>query len=151
MARHETGSEPTRTELAAFMDHDARTAAFVAALRDARCRRTERFGSDLVETMDVLRPLTGPWNLEILFRLSMDGPQRFNGLRRGLPGISSRVLTDKLRHLEAHGLVERRDPAGYALVPPGEVVARHLHPLVFALRNSRALGLVAPSAPASII
>jgi DNA-binding HxlR family transcriptional regulator len=146
MRDHEAGSEPGRTatfpasmtELEAFRLHDAVTRAFTDALREGRCRRTDRFTTRLSDTVGALRPLVGPWNLEILFALHVHGPQRFSALKRGLAGVSSRVLTDKLRALEGHGLVARSEAPGavsYALTPQGEVVARHLHPIVFYLRN----------------
>ncbi|MBV9819450.1 MAG: helix-turn-helix transcriptional regulator [Solirubrobacterales bacterium] len=40
---------------------------------------------------------------ELLF-----GPQRFSELRRALPGASTNMLTDRLRELESHGVVEHR-------------------------------------------
>jgi DNA-binding HxlR family transcriptional regulator len=43
------------------------------------------------------------------------GPARFNKLLTGIPGISDRVLTERLRELETEGLVER-------LVDPGPPV-----------------------------
>src|SRR5437016_13078536 len=42
-------------------------------------------------------------------------PARFNQLLSGIPGISDRVLTERLRELESEGLVER-------LVDPGPPV-----------------------------
>ena len=42
-------------------------------------------------------------------------PARFNQLLAGIPGISDRVLTERLRELETEGLVER-------LVDPGPPV-----------------------------
>jgi DNA-binding HxlR family transcriptional regulator len=55
----------------------------------------------------VLRLLMGPWTTYILWLLRSQGPMRFGALRRAMPGISSKVLTDRLRHLEAHKLVHR--------------------------------------------
>lgn len=151
MPAHKPASEPTRTafpptltEKEAFLLHDALTRDFTDALREGRCRRTGRFRHGLSETVSVLAPLVGPWNLEILFLLSMEGPLRFSGLKRGLGQVSSRVLTDKLRHLATHGLVRREEAdtgeVTYFLTEAGEVVARHLHPVVFYLRNREALG-----------
>ncbi len=45
----------------------------------------------------------------------MTRPARFNQLLSGIPGISDRVLTERLRELEQEGLVER-------LVDPGPPV-----------------------------
>lgn len=128
----------TMTDLAAFREHDRATEEFTTALREGRCRRTTRFTRELGSTVGVLKPLAGPWNVEILFLLYMHGPTRFLALKRALEGISSRVLTDKLRALVEDGFVARREEARavtYALSARGQVVARHLHPIVFYLRN----------------
>ena len=45
----------------------------------------------------------------------MGGTKRFGELRRSLTGISPKTLTDRLRGLEEHGLVDRRI---FAEVPP---------------------------------
>ncbi len=54
-----------------------------------------------------LRLLTGPWTLYILWVLRTNGPTRFGALKRQLEGISSKVLTERLRMLEAAALVYR--------------------------------------------
>src|SRR5580658_7980059 len=48
----------------------------------------------------LLQLLTRPWTLHILWALSHDGPMRFGVLKRQIAGISSRVLTERLRTLE---------------------------------------------------
>jgi len=45
----------------------------------------------------------------------LGGTRRFGELRRSLVGISPKTLTDRLRDLERHGIVERRM---YAEIPP---------------------------------
>lgn len=55
----------------------------------------------------LLAVLTGPWTLHILWVLSNKGATRFGELRRLVNGISSRVLTERLRLLEKHGFVYR--------------------------------------------
>ncbi len=50
-----------------------------------------------------------------VIRALMAGTCRFNHLLAGIPGISDRVLTERLRELESEGLVER-------LVDPGPPV-----------------------------
>src|SRR6202165_211286 len=45
----------------------------------------------------------------------LPGPARFNQLLAGIPGISDRVLTERLRELETESIVER-------LVDPGPPV-----------------------------
>lgn len=48
----------------------------------------------------LLELLTRPWTMHILWALSNHGPMRFGLLRRQVAGISSRVLTERLRTLE---------------------------------------------------
>jgi len=55
----------------------------------------------------MLELLTRPWTFHILWALSHDGPMRFGVLRRQVDGISSRVLTERLRTLESAGFVFR--------------------------------------------
>ena len=47
------------------------------------------------------------WALLVVRELLL-GAQRFSDLRRALPRASTNMLTDRLRELEAHGLVQRR-------------------------------------------
>jgi DNA-binding HxlR family transcriptional regulator len=54
------------------------------------------------------------WKLLIIRNL-LQRPWRFNELRRTLPGISQKVLTDSLRSMEADGIVTR---TVYPEVPP---------------------------------
>lgn len=58
--------------------------------------------------------LDGKWTI-LIVRDLLSGTKRFSELRRSLVGISPKTLTDRLRGLEEHGLVERRI---YAEVPP---------------------------------
>jgi DNA-binding HxlR family transcriptional regulator len=55
----------------------------------------------------MLELLTRPWTLHILWSLSANGPMRFGVLRKNVIGISSRVLTERLRTLEDKGFVFR--------------------------------------------
>lgn len=56
----------------------------------------------------------GKWKSIILFRL-MEGTRRFNELRRLLPSVTQRTLTNQLRELERDGLVHR---TVFAEIPP---------------------------------
>lgn len=56
---------------------------------------------------DLLEVLAHPWTLHILWTLWYCGPMRFGALRRRVEGISSRVLTQRLRALEEKGFVYR--------------------------------------------
>ena len=56
---------------------------------------------------ELLEILARPWTMHILWVLSTNGPTRFGALRRQVEGISSRVLTERLRVLEQKGFVFR--------------------------------------------
>ncbi len=55
----------------------------------------------------LLELLTRPWTMHILWSLSSNGPLRFGVLKKNVDGISSRVLTERLRTLEENGFVFR--------------------------------------------
>ncbi|SMG57959.1 transcriptional regulator, HxlR family [Paraburkholderia susongensis] len=57
----------------------------------------------------VIRMIHGRWKLPILFRLYADPSMRTLQLKRDLPGISQKMLTQHLRELAVDGLVERID------------------------------------------
>jgi DNA-binding HxlR family transcriptional regulator len=67
-------------------------------------------GADHIEGIAFVRAalqvLDGKWTLAILWQLR-DGSQRYGDLRRAIPGISDKVLTQHLRELERDGMVER--------------------------------------------
>lgn len=54
----------------------------------------------------VLERVGDKWSV-LIVELLADGPVRFNALRRSIDGISQRMLTLTLRHLERDGLVTR--------------------------------------------
>lgn len=55
----------------------------------------------------LLRVISGQWTTLILWNLANHGPVRFGKLKRQVPGISSRMLTERLRMLEENALVLR--------------------------------------------
>lgn len=51
--------------------------------------------------------LSGTWTTYILWLLHAHGPMRFGQLRKAMPTISAKVLTDRLRMLEEAAIVLR--------------------------------------------
>ena len=62
-------------------------------------------------TLDVIG---GRWKVPILWHL-FKGTKRFSELRRALPGVTQKMLTQQLRDLERQGVVRR---TVYPQVPP---------------------------------
>ena len=76
----------------------------------------------------------GKWKVSILWALSVK-PRRPGELRRGVKGISEKMLIQQLRQMEADGLVTRTaypeipPRVEYSLTPLGESLNRALIPL----------------------
>lgn len=51
--------------------------------------------------------VSGKWSFLVLSQL-YTGSKRFNQLQKGLNNVSSKALTDTLRHLESNGMVARK-------------------------------------------
>jgi DNA-binding HxlR family transcriptional regulator len=62
------------------------------------------------------------WTMLVVRELLV-GPCRYRDLLDGLPGIATNLLADRLRHLEASGVVTRDDQDRYVLTPWGERLA----------------------------
>lgn len=83
----------------------------------------------------LLRTLMGPWTTYILWVLRTQGPSRFGALKRQVPGISAKMLTDRLRLLEGARLVTRDyartipPQVTYGLAPRGEELTPVLNTL----------------------
>lgn len=81
-----------------------------------------------------LQILGGKWKPVILARLK-EQPLRYGALRQLIPALSDKVLTERLRDLEAQGLITRGKADGkagetlYQLTPRGET----LRPILDAL------------------
>ncbi|WP_067453750.1 winged helix-turn-helix transcriptional regulator [Nocardia alba] len=69
-------------------------------------------GRSIRETLD---RVGDKWSVLVIGILAVSGPLRFTDLAQRVPGISQRMLTRTLRHLERDGLLSR---TVYAEFPP---------------------------------
>ena len=69
------------------------------------------------------------WSAAVI-RAALDGPVRFTEIRSSVPGLSARLLAERLRELESSGILERREHPGppavteYRLTPKGEALTK---------------------------
>lgn len=71
-------------------------------------RLAKHFGCPVELSLEILG---GKWKPVILARLK-ERPCRYSELRRFIPTLSTKMLTERLHDLESQGLVERRGVAG---------------------------------------
>lgn len=99
---------------------------------------------------DVIDHLGDKWST-LLLSLLATGPKRFGALRRAVPDISQRMLTQTLRDLQRDGLITRQvfptkpPSVEYALSPLGQSLQGPLNALIVwavehhgAIRKARA-------------
>ncbi|HUQ11192.1 MAG TPA: helix-turn-helix domain-containing protein [Steroidobacteraceae bacterium] len=84
----------------------------------------------------ILALIGSKWSMLILCALR-SGPKRTGELKRRLDGVSAKMLTQTLRELERHGIVERED---FGEVPPRveyrlSLLGRSLAGLVIEIEN----------------
>jgi len=97
------------------------------------------------------------WTGAIVAVLIADGPHRFSELRDGVPGLSDRVLSQRMRELEAAGIVARTVEPGppvrvlYDLTPKGEDLRDVVRALEQWGRKWTEPALPAPSAEAAAL
>jgi DNA-binding HxlR family transcriptional regulator len=72
-------------------------------------------------TESAVRVLGGKWITTILLTL-LQGPCRYRDLRQGIPNLSDKVLTERLKALQAAGIVAHEKGTGntYFLTARGE-------------------------------
>jgi len=76
------------------------------------------------------------WALHVLWELR-DGPLTYRALADRIPGMSTSVLTTRLRELRAASLVEHQPRAGYQLSTRGRELLPHLTALADWATRSR--------------
>jgi DNA-binding HxlR family transcriptional regulator len=88
--------------------------------------------TDFCSFTKAIEHLGDRWSLLIVRQLGVVGPLGFNELARALPGrISRSVLAERLRRLEAMGVVSRSGSVGYRLT----TVGAGLMPVLLSLRG----------------
>ena len=108
----------------------------------ARCRAVVSVEPVPVEVRQAADLLERRWQLSIIYA-ALSGALRFNEFAEAVAGISPRMLSERLRDLEAAGLVERTvipsspPTVEYRLTPRGRALA----PLMEALRQYAAAPL----------
>lgn len=102
---------------------DSRTSALIESF--ARREGQERTSQCLVR--DILDKVSDKWSILLIVALAAK-PRRFGELRRAIPDISKRMLTETLRDLERDGLITRhvfptKPPSvEYRLAPLGQTL-----------------------------
>ncbi|PSJ43171.1 winged helix-turn-helix transcriptional regulator [Allosphingosinicella deserti] len=95
-------------------------------------RFRKQYGCPVELAVDVLG---GKWKTVILARIK-EGPLSYGGLRKAIPGLSDKVLSDKLRDLIELGVIEHggapSDRKVYALSRRGRDLAPALEALYHA-------------------
>lgn len=100
----------------------------------------------------VLDHVTSKWGVLVLLALSRE-PHRWGELRRGIEGISEKMLAQTLRTLERDGFVLREVRAvipprvDYSLTARGQELTAHLLPLMSWI-DGNAAEILATPAPA---
>jgi DNA-binding HxlR family transcriptional regulator len=83
----------------------------------------------------LLKQISGQWTIYILSALDTNGILRFGELRRKVDGISTKVLTERLRMLEDIGIIHRNyEPTippkvTYMLTERGKELSKPLYQL----------------------
>jgi DNA-binding HxlR family transcriptional regulator len=107
-------------------------------------------------TRQALERFAAKWRVLLIYAL-LAGPQRPAALRRRLPGITQKVLTETLRAMTADGLVQRRvlkeEPpqhVEYALTPLGRTLEEPLAAICGWALSQSAAAQASPSSSASL-
>ena len=124
---------------------NARVSTTRELLQVAAQKPVDSEGWDDCPVRDVLDRLGGKWTTLIVMVLAIR-PHRFGELRRAVPDISQRMLTQTLRELQQDGLISRHvfptlpPSVEYRLTALGKSLLRPLLSLVrWSVRNHEAI------------
>jgi len=125
-----------------FLEFGEAASAFVREISSAEGMSRRREAASVKVNVNITKKVFSKWSIEILMSTYSLNSAGFGDLKRLLKGISSRVLSKKLKDLEELGFVDReviesRPPkVRYALSKRGEVLARLGEPVILYLRES---------------
>lgn len=80
-----------------------------------------------IHVSTTIQAIGGRWKMLILWHLE-EGERRYNELRRLIPGVSQKMLSQQLKELEQDGLIERKvfpetpPRVEYAMTPYGKTL-----------------------------
>ncbi|TLG74305.1 winged helix-turn-helix transcriptional regulator [Culicoidibacter larvae] len=95
--------------------------------------KTDIYGYSIFEKG--LQILSGKWRIRIIYILLYDGQKRYGELKRLLPGITHKMLSNELKELEKNNIINRQQynevplRVEYSLTDKGEA----LKPILFSL------------------
>jgi len=78
-------------------------------------KNSENKSSKKCPVQHALDCIGGKWKIQILNLLLSDGIKRFSELQKGLPGVTQKMLSMRLRELEKDQLISRKI---YPEIPP---------------------------------
>jgi len=125
-----------------FREFGEAASEFVRAVSAERGISYRGEANSVKDNLNVMKKVFGKWSVEIILSTYSLKSVGFGDLKRLLDGISSRVLSKKLKDLEELGFLERkviesRPPkVRYTLSRKGELVAKLGEPVILYLRNS---------------
>lgn len=105
-------------------------------------KRTVAYDANICPVRHVLDEIGDKWSILVITGLK-PGSARFNELKRAIPDISQKMLTQTLRKLERDGYIGREvtytipPRVDYELTPLGEALCRQLEPLAKWALDSR--------------
>lgn len=141
--RAETGNDSSADSLEGkFVEFGELSSAFVKKVSSAEALSYRGEPGTVEENLNVTKKVFSKWSIEILMSTYSVKSVGFGDLKRLLNGISSRVLSKKLKDLEEMGFIEReviesRPPkVKYSLSKRGEVLAKLGEPVILYLRES---------------
>ena len=125
-----------------FAEFGEVASTFAREVSEAEALSHRRAPSSVRSNVGITEKVFSKWSIEIITSIYSMKSLGFGELKRLLDGISSRVLSKKLKDLEALGFIEReviesRPPkVRYTLSRRGVVLARLGEPVILYLRES---------------